>query len=223
MLGSTRQGRAVWRTPHPSATCSGTDSTFSGGSRASKKGVPFRSEGRALQVRRRGMRRALPGPWRPVTGRFPAPRLPYSGQSGFRRQKRDRSSMERSRRCDPREGRRVASDPRDYRSDTGRATVLSHEVIDEIIGNFEVLNGECLSGYFWVDKEYARPINPNNCYAILFYINRYISISVESIVTEKGHNPKVVVKNLNHCQFGQSLKIPRRVRLSCCAKCKIFI
>ena len=54
--GSTRQSRPVWRTPHPSATCSRTDSTFSGGSRESNRGVPLRSEKRALQVRQRSMR-----------------------------------------------------------------------------------------------------------------------------------------------------------------------
>ena len=33
-----------------------------GGSRASNRGVPLRSENRALQERHRSMRRALPGP-----------------------------------------------------------------------------------------------------------------------------------------------------------------
>ena len=41
MSGFTRQSRPVCRTPHPLVTCFGTDSTVSGGSWASKSGVPL--------------------------------------------------------------------------------------------------------------------------------------------------------------------------------------
>jgi hypothetical protein len=45
--------RAAFRVPLPSATCQRMAATRSGGSRESNRGVPFRSENRALQVEHR--------------------------------------------------------------------------------------------------------------------------------------------------------------------------
>ncbi len=75
----------------------------------------------------RGMRRDLLGPWLPVSGRYPAPRLPRSGRSEFRQLKRERSSKAHFRRRIPQSGRRVATPAPDKPMGMGPATKCGHD------------------------------------------------------------------------------------------------
>jgi hypothetical protein len=74
--GWTPVSRAVLRVPIPSATWARTATAVSVVRRASKRGVPLRSENRALHVEQRNKRRVLDGPYRMGTVRLPCPRLP---------------------------------------------------------------------------------------------------------------------------------------------------
>lgn len=79
----TPVSRAVLRVPTPSATWARTAVAVVGASRAPNRGVPLRSENRALQVEHRSIRRVFPGPYREVTVRLPCPRFPWSGHARF--------------------------------------------------------------------------------------------------------------------------------------------
>ena len=74
----TPTSRAVLRVPIPSATWARTATTRSAGRRASKSGVPLRSENRSLQVEQRRTR-VWRGPYRAGHGRVPVAALAAIG------------------------------------------------------------------------------------------------------------------------------------------------
>ena len=95
----TPTNRAVFRVPAPSATWANTEATVPADNRVPYRGVPLRSENRALHVEHRSTR-VLLGPYQAGTVKFPCPRFPWSGQPAFRQQKRLRSSMTDTNTCE---------------------------------------------------------------------------------------------------------------------------